>query len=163
MWLHTIVHLVLMLVGFGSGSAAWLSAYPSHYDGRAYWWFGGLIGMGIGWAIAAGVMATIRDVTQRTTETIADRRSTPTNAASIGESVVGDTPAANFGQCPHCQNWVSTDQETCPHCNQPLRISADVSQSEPDNPKLMSCPDCGRKVSRRAPTCPGCGAPLSAE
>ena len=63
MWLYNLVQLVLMLVGFGIGSFAWVSILADDHPNRPYWWIGGLIGLSIGWAIAAMMTKTIRKTT----------------------------------------------------------------------------------------------------
>jgi hypothetical protein len=56
MWLYCLVDLVLMSVGFGIGSFAWFSGFADNHENKPYWWLGGVIGLGIGWAIAKIVM-----------------------------------------------------------------------------------------------------------
>jgi hypothetical protein len=53
MWFYSFVQLVLMSIGFAIGSIAWRSAFAGENPNRPYWWIGGLIGLGIGWAIVA--------------------------------------------------------------------------------------------------------------
>lgn len=158
MWLNAIINLSLGFFGFVVGVAAWLSAFPGpRSDYRWLWWVGGIIGLIIGKAMAdalttASSSTGTRPQARPAAPVNAVRVSLPPESVGQTQPVYGDQPAAGFGQCPNCREWVSNSAVVCHHCQASLRVTVE--------PKLTICPDCGRQVSRRAVTCPGCGAPL---
>jgi hypothetical protein len=63
MLLYNLIQLVLMLVGFGIGSFAWISVIAGDHPNRPNWWIGGIAGLAIGWAVAALLAMRIRGAT----------------------------------------------------------------------------------------------------
>ncbi len=78
MWIQGLVYVVFLSVGFGVGSYAW-----AWLNNSLNWWYGGAIGMGIGWVVASLLLTAVRRTRPVATPAPDIRRASPTRQDEI--------------------------------------------------------------------------------